>query len=191
MRRVLAPVAVAVKRSHFDWSVVHARVPPTSDFELWVACQKQEKVKATVELRFVSIKTGKEIKDKIVRKDLILVPNGTTDVLSGTIDNVDEEPHVLSARIWVDGEIVSRDVDWPQPLKYLDFNDRGLEVIPQGNTILVKAAKPTKGLVFEERSGVLVHDSAIDVVPGDEQVIKVRGLGLQDEALKWRYLGQD
>lgn len=191
MRRVLAPIAVAVKRSHFDWSVVHARVPPKSDFELWVACQKQEEVKATVELRFVSIKTGKEIKDKIVRKDIILVPNGTTDVLSGTIDNVDEEPHVLSARIWVDGEIVSRDVDWPQPLKYLDFNDRGLEVIPRGDTILVKAAKPTKGLVFEERSGVLVHDSAIDVVPGDEQVIKVRGLGLQDQALKWRYLGQD
>ena len=64
-------------------------------------------------------------------------------------------------------------------------------MIPQGDTILVKAAKPTKGLVFEERSGVLVHDSAIDVVPGDEQVIKVRGLGLQDKALKWRYLGQD
>jgi beta-mannosidase len=191
MRRVLAPIAVAVKRSHFDWSVVHARVPPKSDFELWVACQKQEEVKATVELRFISIKTGKEIKDRIFKKDLILVPNGTTDVLSGTIDNVDEEPHVLSARIWVDGKIVSRDVDWPQPLKYLDFDDRGLEVVPQGDTILVKAAKPTKGLVFEERSGVLVHDSAIDVVPGDEQVIKVRGLGLQDQALKWRYLGQD
>lgn len=91
----------------------------------------------------------------------------------------------------VDSEIVSRDVDWPQPLKYLGFEDRGLEVIPQGSTIVVKADKPTKGLVFEERAGVLVHDSAIDVVPGDEQVIKVRGLGKQDEALKWRYLGMD
>jgi beta-mannosidase len=191
MRRVLAPIAVAVKRAHFDWSVVHARVPPTSDFELWVACQKQEEVTATVELRFISIKTGKEIKDKVVKKDIVLVQNGTTDVLSGTIDNVDEEPHVLAARIWVDGEVVSRDVDWPQPLKYLDFEDRGLEVVPQGNTILVKADKPTKGLVFEERSGVLVHDSAIDVVPGDEQIIKVRGLGKQDEPLRWRYLGKD
>jgi beta-mannosidase len=190
MRRVLAPIAVAVKRAHFDWSVVHARVPPTSDFELWVACQKQEEVKATVELRFISIKTG-EIKDKIVKKDITLVQNGTTDVLSGSIDNVNEEPHVLAARIWVNNEVVSRDVDWPQPLKYLDFEDRGVEVIPQGSTILVKADKPTKGLVFEERSGILVHDSAIDVVPGDEQTIKVRGLGKQDEPLKWRYLGKD
>jgi beta-mannosidase len=191
MRRVLAPIAVSVKRAHFDWSVVHARVPNTSDFEVWVASQKPTEVTAAVELRFISVKTGKEIKEKVVKKGIILVPNGTTDVLSGTIDNVEEEPHVLATRIWVDGEVISRDVDWPQPLKYLDFEDRGLEVTPRGDTIVVKADKPTKGLVFEERSGVLIHDSAIDVVPGDEQIIKVRGLGKQDRPLKWRYLGKD
>jgi beta-mannosidase len=191
MRRVLAPIAVAVKRAHFDWSVVHARVPKTSDYEVWVACQRQEDILATVELRFISIKSGKEIKDKVVKKDIRLVPNGTTDVLSGTIDNRNEEPHVLAARIWINNEIVSRDVDWPQPLKYLDFDDRGLQVVPQGETIAVRTRKPTKGLVFEERSGVLVHDSAIDVVPGDEQIIKVRGLSKQDEPLRWTFLGKE
>ena len=191
MRRVLAPIAVAVKRAHFDWSVVHARVPKVSDFEVWVASQKREELVATIELRFISIKSGKEIKEKIVKKDIKLVANGTTDVLSGTIDNRNEEPHVLAVRIWVDGEIVARDVDWPQPLKYLDFEDRGLEVLPQGDTIVVQAQKPTKGLVFEERSGVLVHDSAIDIVPGDEQIIRVKGLGKQDEPLRWTYLGKD
>lgn len=191
MRRVLAPIAVAVKRDHFDWSVVHARVPNTSGYEVWVASQKQEHIKATVELKFISIKTGKEIKKKIVKENIELVPNGTTDILCGTIDNRDEEPHVLAARIWIDGVIVSRDVDWPQPLKYLEFDDRGVEVIPRGETIVVKASKPTKGLVFEERSGVLVHDSAIDIVPGDEQIIQVKGLGKQDEPLKWTYLGKD
>jgi beta-mannosidase len=184
MRRVLAPIAVAVKRDHFDWSVVHARVPKTSNYEVWVASQRQEHILATVELRFISIKSGKDIKDKVVKKDISLVPNGTTDVLSGTIDNRNEEPHVLAVRIWID-------VDWPQPLKYLDFDDRGLEVVPQGETIVVRASKPTKGLVFEERSGVLLHDSAIDVVPGDEQIIKVRGLSKQDKPLKWTFLGKD
>jgi len=191
MRRVLAPIAVAVKRAHFDWSVVHARVPKESGYEVWVASQKLEALVATVELRYISIKSGQEIKEKVVKKDVKLVPNGSTDILSGTIDNRNEEPHVLAVRLWVDGEIVARDVDWPQPLKYLDFEDRGLEVIPRGDTILVKASKPTKGLVFEERAGVLVHDSAIDVVPGDEQIIKVRGLGTQDEPLRWTYLGKD
>lgn len=170
---------------------MHARVPKESDFEVWVSSQKLEQLVATVELRFISIKSGKEIKEKIVRKDIKLVANGTTDILSGTIDNRSEEPHVLAVRLWVDGEIVARDVDWPQPLKYLDFEDRGLEVIPKGDKIVVRAQKPTKGLVFEERAGVLVHDSAIDIVPGDEQIIKVKGLGEQDEPLRWTYLGKD
>jgi beta-mannosidase len=144
-----------------------------------------------VELRFISVESGKEIKDKVVRKNINLVQNGTTEVLSGTIDNRKEEPHVLAARIWIDGEIISRDVDWPQPLKYLDFKDRGLEVKPRGETITVRARKPTKGLVFEERTGVLLHDSAIDVVPGDEQTIRVKGLRKQDQALKWTFLGKE
>lgn len=190
MRRVLAPIAVAVKRAHHDWSVVHARVPKTSDYELWVASSQPEELTATVELRFISIATGKDIKEKVVRENVQLVANGTTDIMSGSIDNVDEVPHVLAARIWIGNELVSRDTDWPQPLKYLDFSDRGVEVIAKGSTIIVKAAKPTKGLVFEERAGVLVHDSAIDVVPGDEQVIRVRGLGASDAPLQWRYLGQ-
>ena len=191
MRRVLAPIAVAVKRAHFDWSVVHARAPKTCDYEVWVASQKLETLVATVELRFIGVSTGREIKDKIIKRDIKLVPNGTTDILSGTIDNENEEPHVLAARMWIDGEIVARDVDWPQPLKYLDFKDRGVEVVARGDSIMVKARKPTKGLVFEERAGVLLHDSAIDLVPGDEQVIRVKGLSKHDEPLRWTYLGKN
>jgi beta-mannosidase len=190
MRRVLAPIAVAVKRAHHDWSVVHARPAKTSDYELWVASGKTEDITATVELRYISIATGKEIKPSVLKKDVKIIANGTTEIFKGVIDNTKEEAHVLAARIWVDGEIVSRDTDWPQPLKYLDFSDRGVEVTPLGSEIKVKAARPTKGLVFEERQGILVNDSAIDVVPGDEQTIKVKGLGKNDKVLQWRYLGQ-
>jgi beta-mannosidase len=190
MRRVLAPVAVAVKRAHFDWSVVHARVPKSSDYEVWVASNQATELTAKVELRFISISTGKEIKEAIVKDDIKIAANGTTDVLAGTIDNVNEEPHVLAARIWIDGTIVSRDVDWPQPLKYLSFEGRGVQVERHGDTITIKAQRPTKGLVFEERSGVLVDDSAIDVVPGDERTVRVKGLAATDAPLRWRYLGQ-
>lgn len=190
MRRVLAPIAVAVKRAHHDWSVVHARPAKSSGWELWVSSSKTAEVRATVELRFISVATGLEIKEAVVRKHVTIVANGTTDLLSGTVDNVGEEPHVLAARIWVDGKVVSRDVDWPQPLKYLDFDDRGVRVVQDGSSIRITAARPTKGLVFEEREGVLIDDSAIDVVPGDEQVLTVRGLGPLDAPLRWRYLGQ-
>lgn len=189
MRRVLAPIAVAVKRVHQDWSVVHARPAQTTDYECWVASSKLNDVIATVELRFISIATGEEIKEKVLVRDVRITPNGTTEILKGTIDNETEEPHVLATRIWIAGEVVSRDVDWPQPLKYLDFSNRGVEVRGSGSTISVKASKPTKGLVFEEREGVLINDSALDVVPGDEQIITVKGLSPDDKALRWTYYG--
>ncbi|PNS18237.1 hypothetical protein CAC42_7606 [Sphaceloma murrayae] len=190
MRRVLMPIAVAVKRAHHDWSVVHARPASSSAWECWVASvRREEEVKAKVEIRFISIESGREIKDRF-EKEVSLVANGTTEVTSGVIDNTAEEPHVLAARIWVDGQLVARDVDWPQPLKYLDFEDRGVEVQATQGKMTVTARRPTKGLVFEEREGVLVDDSALDVVPGDEQVITVKGLKPGDRALHWRYYGQ-
>jgi beta-mannosidase len=188
MRRVLAPIAIAVKRAHHDWSVVHARPAKKLDYECWVASSRTEEITAKVEVRYISIATGAEIKDKVT-KDVKLVANGTTEILQGVVDNENEEPHVLAARIWINGELVSRDCDWPQPLKYLDFSDRGVQVTSDANSIHVQVDKPTKGLVFEERENVLVHDSALDVVPGDEQVIKVRGLKSGEKALGWTYLG--
>lgn len=190
MRRVLAPVAVAVKRAHHDWSVVHARPAKTSAFECWVVSSKTQSLNATVELRFISIATGKQIKDSLIKKDVEIVANGTTDLFKGVLDNEKEEPHVLAARIWIDGEIVSRDVDWPQPLKYLDFADRGVDISFEGSRIKVKSDKPIKGLVFEEREGVLINDSALDVVPGDEQVVTVKDLKKGDKPLNWRFYGQ-
>ncbi|WPH03515.1 glycoside hydrolase family 2 protein [Acrodontium crateriforme] len=189
MRRALAPVAVAVKRAHHDWSVVHARPAATSTWECWVASAKVQSLKATIELRFISIATGKEIKAKLITNDVEIAANGTTDIWNGIINNETEEPHVLATRIWIDGHLVARDMDWPQPLKYIDFHDRGVSVERKGSNLHVTAEKPTKGLVFEEREGVLVDDSALDIVPGDEQIIRVRGLHESDQPLKWTYLG--
>lgn len=190
MRRALAPLAIAVKRAHHDWSTVHARSAKTLDYELWVASSKLEPLSATIELRYVSIATGKEIKEKMVRENVPITANGTTEVFNGTIDNVHEEPHVLAARIFVDGKVVHRDVDWPQPFKYLSFSERGVCVVREGEVIRVRATRPTKGLVFEEREGVWLEDSALDLVPGDEQVVRVRGLGVGEGMLGWTYLGK-
>lgn len=193
MRRVLAPIAVAVKRAHHDWSVVHARPAKTSTFECWVSNSTKEITATKVELKFISIATGKEIKEALIKKHVKITANGTTNIFDGELNNEKEEPHVLAARIWIDGEdsAVSRDIDWPQPLKYLNMDDRGVKVVFDNGKITVSSKKPTKGLVFEEREGVLVNDSAVDIVPGDEQIIIVKGLKAGDTPLKWRYYGQE
>lgn len=195
LRRVLAPVAVAVKRDHHDWSVVHAKPAGRLNFECWIVSSRMEDItNGKVELRFISVTSGKEIKDKIIHEGITIKANGTTDVLEGVIDNMVEEAHVLSARLWIGDELVARDVDWPQPFKYLDMSDRGVEVQfhaakngkPAG--AVVKVAKPTKGFVFEEREGVLMDDGALDLTPGDEQEVVIQGLKEGAEPLQWTYL---
>lgn len=195
--RVLNPIAVGVRREHHDWSVTHAQPPKKSKFELWVASNLQKETRGMVELKFLSVDTGRDIRERIVREDVIIVPNGTTDIIvDGVIDHQEyAEPHVLAARLWVDGKIVARDVDWPQPFKYLDLSGRGLEVktvstSDDQQTLLISAQKPVKCLVFEERDGVRVSDSAMDIVPGDEQTVTITGLKADAPPLKYKYLGQ-
>ncbi|KAL4869581.1 hypothetical protein BDV12DRAFT_167640 [Aspergillus spectabilis] len=193
--RVLKPIAIGVRRDHHDWSVSHAQPPKTSKYELWVVSSLQEELVGKVELRFISIKTGREIRDTIVHENMTIVPNGTTNILDGVIDHAVDEPHVLAARVWVDGELVARDVDWPQPFKYLDLSDRGLEITRIAKTdneqkLELSARKPVKCLVFEERDNIRVSDSAIDIVPGDDQVVTIKGLKPGDAPLKYKFLGQ-
>ncbi|KAL3250411.1 hypothetical protein ABHI18_011215 [Aspergillus niger] len=194
--RVLNPVAVGVRREHHDWSITHAQPPKTSKYELWVVSSLQKPTSGKVELRFLSVDTGREIRERIVRENVDIVPNGTTNLITdGLIDHtVDAEPHVLAARLWVDGEIAARDVDWPQPFKYLDFADRGLEVkrvseASDQQVFQISTEKPVKCLVFEERDGVKFSDSAMDIVPGDVPTVTVTGLRA-DEKLKYKFLGQ-
>jgi beta-mannosidase len=203
MTRILAPIAVGVQREHHDWSVSHARPAKKSKFELWAVSSIQVEVNALVELKFISIDSGLEVRNRIVHENIRLAPNGTTNIiLDGVINHTEfSEPHVLAARLWVDGRLVARDVDWPQPLKYLDLSDRGIKVHETEQdsssssgkgqrSITISTLKPVKCLVFEERDGVTISDSALDIVPGDDQIIKVEGLKPGDKSLKWKYLGQ-
>lgn len=186
--RCLAPIAAGVQREYRDWSVMHARPAKTTKWKFWVASMRLDPLEAQVELRFLSIKTGKDLKP-VWRKTCTIVPNGTTVILGGETQNEKEEPHVLAARVFVDGLCVARDTDWPQPLKYHSFAERGLNVTKSGNTLRVSTEKPVKALVVEETDGVKFGDNCLDVVPGDEQTIEIKQGDVDVGRLIWRYLG--
>lgn len=197
VKRVLNPIAVAVKREHHDWSIAHAQPPRTSQYELWVSSSQPHSIRGCIELRFLSVTTGRDIQPPIVHTDVLINPNGTTNVITdGIIDHITQpEPHVLAARLWVNNEIIARDVDWPQPFKYLDLSRPGLEIQQYGDrtdekTLLkISSRKPIKCLAFEEEENVQFSDNGIDIVPGDEQIVTVAGLSASQE-LRYRYLGQ-
>lgn len=141
-----------------------------------------------VELRFVSIESGKDIRPAIIHADVTVTANGTTSVMSGEINNLADEPHVLAARILDSGVTISRDVDWPQPFKYLSFAGRGVKVEAQDEHYVVSVERPTKGIVFEEGDETVLSDNCLDVVPGDPQKVNFRG---KKSKPRYRYLGME
>lgn len=90
-------------------------------------------------------------------------------------------------------QAISQDIDWPQPLKYLDLTNRGvtIEYLANESAIRVTAAKPTKGFVFEERPGLWLSDNGFGIVPNEERIIGVRGLQNQDGIPAWTFLEDD
>jgi beta-mannosidase len=59
---------MGVQRQYHDWSAGHARPAKTSAFHVCVASNEQQAASFTFETRFISTKTGQDIRD-IIRSD--------------------------------------------------------------------------------------------------------------------------
>ena len=91
------------------------------------------------------------------------------------------------------GSIDVQELIRPEPFKYLHFpglKDLGLEIKPaeDGESVVLNAQRPIKGIVLEvEGEEVRWSDQAIDLVPGDPQIVKA--VGLRSRVVKARFLG--
>lgn len=82
----------------------------------------------------------------------------------------------------------------PEPFKFITFPavaELGLkvEIGGDGETVRLSTERPIKGVVLDVEGGDEVQwgDQAIDLVPGDPQV--VRAVGLKGRTAKARFLG--
>lgn len=204
IKRALSPLSVAALRTHDNWTKGHTSPSSSCEYDVWITSNgssvstcliANNKNSMVVELHFISIRTGLNSLPPQRHPVTTIQPNGTTVVCEGIrlINPPSHDAFVISAKLLVDGLVVSRDVDWPQPYKYLSFQeDRGLQVRLAASRarIVITASRPTKGLTFAERPGVRFSDNGFDVLPGEEYVVDVEGLG-EHEHLEWTYLGID
>jgi beta-mannosidase len=83
----------------------------------------------------------------------------------------------------------------PEPFKYITFpavQDLGLEISlgADGESVHLSTKKPVKGIVLDVVGGgeeVQWGDQAVDLVPGDAQVVSA--VGLKGREVKARFLG--
>ncbi|OHF00516.1 glycosyl hydrolase family 2 [Colletotrichum orchidophilum] len=202
--RALRVLDVGVGRRVDEWTKCHA--DPTlaargTEFEVWVASAKADVVAGDLVVRFISIETGKEVRERIEKK-VVVKANATTEVvekhkvkaLKESFEDTsvpfrpeDDDPFVIHATLFVDGKAVAEDTAWPQPLKYIDFSDRKVRTESRDGALIVSAERPVKGFIIQEERGMTLSDNGFDLVPGDERVVRVEGYNV--EKLRWTYLG--
>jgi beta-mannosidase len=214
IKRAMQPIAVGVQRKYNSWTMRPAdklwqrdtghidmrKLWQDVKYDLWVANSTLHEVEGDISIRYISIKTGKETGTKSFLR-VQIAANGTTDVLTDhavhvrSVRQPDEpfdlskaDPFVIHVSLYVDGQCLVSDVSWPEPIKYLEFANPGLEVnySKDKTKIFVSAAKPVKGFVFSEGKGMRLSDNGFDLVPGETREVEVEGLPA--DKLKWKYI---
>ncbi|EGO27915.1 glycoside hydrolase family 2 protein [Serpula lacrymans var. lacrymans S7.9] len=135
-------------------------------------------------------------------KAVKLGPNASTELFS---DNLPGQPVrtkqsevpgviIVSARLLdADGTVLGRYSNWPEPFKFITFptvKELGLKisVSSDGESVQLSTQKPIKGIIMDvDGEDVKWSDQAIDLVPGDPQVVKA--IGLKGREVKVRFLG--
>ncbi|KAJ3159903.1 hypothetical protein HK101_000976 [Irineochytrium annulatum] len=220
IRRALASITVGVSRSEDGGSV-----------NVWSCSSLFKQVKANLLITIHSITTG-AVKTELKLPAVTVEPNSTSELTtvripgltssptsvidcseaaSGTpsaeLTFVDDDAVTVTARLVdpVDGTLLARHVDWPQPLRYLPFptRDAGLRIAwdpdEEPELVTISVNRPAKGIWL---SAVVQDgwkgrcsiddlgfvDNMVDVVPGDPQAIRVYGLR-KGFKLKARYYG--
>ena len=206
IKNTLKPISIGISREYHDWTSGH--VDPTesfkdSTFDLWIVSDRTQELKADIVVRFISIQTGEDIRKPVKLESVTVKSNSTTEILNNHDINESKtdfkgdlqsfsiaelDPYVIHATISIDNSIIASDTHWPQPLKYLDFDDRNINIKAKGDsTVTITAARPTKGFVIEETRGVTLSDNGFDIVPGQEKLVDVVGITVQ--SLRYTYIG--
>ncbi|CUA77413.1 beta-mannosidase [Rhizoctonia solani] len=138
--------------------------------------------------------------------DVVLSANSSTELWKGglpgegkrTRDSDPRKAIVVQARLLdADGGVLARYSNWPEPFKFIHFptpEQVGLKIstskgeIPDETLVILSASIPIKGIILDvEGEDAKWSDQAIDLVPGDDQKVVVKGLNGRE--VKVRYLG--
>ncbi|KAH7313930.1 family 2 glycosyl hydrolase [Stachybotrys elegans] len=202
--KALQPVAVGISRPYHSWTAGHA--DPTAPFrdnkfDLWIANSRLEELEVDVTVRFISIGTGKDvvgsrhIKVNVQANDITEVYNKHDGPpLDPQIDQKKPfdprkyDAYVIHATVSSNGDTISSNTCWPQPIKYLDFGSRIVRFKMVSDTqIAMTSDRPIKGLVFEEKKGMKLSHNGFDLVPGEQPVVDVMGISL--DSLRYTFVG--
>jgi beta-mannosidase len=150
-----------------------------TDGAIWALSDHTEPQTLTLECRAIAL-DGTEVARET--REVTLTPNGCTEL--GTWQPSSDEPVVIALRLMNDATVQARAALFPEPFKYHNFDDPGLEVQSINATQLrITARQPAKGVYLRSPE---LSDNMLDVVPGDPQILETTAL---PEELEVQWLG--
>ncbi|KAF2009712.1 glycoside hydrolase family 2 protein [Aaosphaeria arxii CBS 175.79] len=214
IKRAMEPITIGVTRKFNDWTMRPADalwkrdtshidmrlIWENVEFNVWVASSSGDEAKATVEVKFLSIRDGKEV-EPAINLDITIQGNGTTEVIQERkveksngqdprkpFEPSKADPFIIYAVLSINGKEVATDVSWPDPIKYIQFPPREPQIrySEDKSTIFISAVTPIKGFVFSELQGTKLSDNGFDLIPGVTKTITVSGVPA--DRLKWAYI---
>ncbi|KAK8844526.1 hypothetical protein IAR55_006372 [Kwoniella newhampshirensis] len=166
------------------------------EIQLWGCNSTLKDIDVIVQLETFNLANGKGEKQSLNAK---LASNASTEIWAGQVpgqsirtnDAQTPEPIVVQARLYDPANldtVVSRYSNWPEPWKYLTFPNPNLKVKVNGDQVELSCDKPIKGIVLDvEGDECEWSDQAVDLFPGDTQIVEAKGL--KGREVITRYLG--
>lgn len=211
IKRAMDPITVNVQRKYKTWTMRPAdelwqrdtghtnmdQLWANVEYAVWAANSTLSEQSGQVILRFISIPTGQECFPS-KKLAVAIAANGTTEILHDSIVAADapggedalgrKDAFVIHASLHIHGKCIASDVAWPDPIKYLRFDNRGVKIAysEDRSHAHVSAEKPVKGFVFAETKDARLSDNGFDIVPGEVKEVHVAGCAAND--LQWRYV---
>lgn len=167
----------------------HDLKPKNYIFDVWAVNMTLRAAEVNVEVRLFDIQTGAVLEEKTLGP-FTLQPNRTTELSEDWA--VRQTTAIQAKLVDVEGNVLARMSDWPQPLKHVllpTSYDVILTVLD--GKVEIRTNAPVKGvevyMAGEERD-VQWSDNGVDVFPGDVYIIEARNLIKGDE-VRVRYYG--
>ncbi|CCX32063.1 glycoside hydrolase superfamily [Pyronema domesticum] len=172
-------------------STPHTYPEKQSEVEVKVSNITKEEWSGVVDVKFISVETG--VETGVVHEEVNVPANGAMAVGRWVVRE-DEPTLVVTTLVDEDDEVVSREINWPEPFKFVGnggafCGGERVNVEWRGGGVRVMATEATKGLWFEEIPGEVWEDNGIDLVPGEDRLIRVENLLQAPERRMWWYGG--
>ncbi|KFY13975.1 hypothetical protein V492_02937 [Pseudogymnoascus sp. VKM F-4246] len=198
-KRALAKTVVGMERvvTAKPNYIVSGYPDEKAKLDVWAVNGELREKKVVLKLKAFSIRNGREIEipNAHGEKNYVLKSNQTTELVAGVeIPDWDETVVVAYVDDIATGERLARWVSWPEPLKYLQMSPElkvTAEVVDNGSMVLLSATAPTKGVVlqvpFDKGQDAVFDDNCIDLVPGEQIRVGVKGLGGRSVETRFLY----